>query len=113
MLVNDLIIDPILTMSAMLNGYLCALLAYLYIMLTSRIDGGYMGVILAFSFLTGLQVSNVLFTPIKSGVATFCVAMAWSPEVLMEDHPALYTQLVHFYPQLQTAVYGPGSQPEG
>ncbi|KAF8476042.1 plasma-membrane choline transporter-domain-containing protein [Kalaharituber pfeilii] len=106
-LINDCLIDPILTMGAVTTGYLSALLAYLYLQFTKpdyNRDGALTPVVLAFAFLVGLQMSNVILNPIKSGVSTIFVAMAWDPAVMMREHRDLYGKMVHVYPGLQYAV---------
>lgn len=58
-----------------------------------------------FSFLIGLQIAHVFTTPISSGVDTIFVAAAWDPQVLMTDHPDLYSAMVRVYPHVQTAIH--------
>ncbi|KAI9795071.1 MAG: putative choline transporter, neither null mutation nor overexpression affects choline transport [Peltula sp. TS41687] len=107
-LVNDCLIDPVLTMGATFVGYLCALLAYLYLIFTKpgyNTNSEFTPVIVAFAFLIGLQICNVFLTPIKSGTATLFVAAAWDPEVLMRDHPDLWARMVAVYPHVQQAIH--------
>ncbi|KAI9800800.1 MAG: hypothetical protein M1825_003583 [Sarcosagium campestre] len=108
-LVNDCLIDPVLTMGALFVAYVCTLLAYLYMTFTNPggyNDGGaFTPVVMAFAFLIGLQIANVVLAPIKSGTATFFVATAWDPQVLMTDFPDLYDRLVAVYPHIQTAIH--------
>ncbi|KAI5812681.1 plasma-membrane choline transporter-domain-containing protein [Pyronema omphalodes] len=106
-LVNDCLVDPVLTMGAVFVGYLCALLSYLYLQFTNPAynrDGGFTPVVLAFSFLIGLQIANIFLVPIKSGVATIFTCMAHDPEVLRNDHPDLWDQIVRVYPDVQQGV---------
>ena len=89
-LINDCLIGPVLTMGSTFVAYICALLAYLYLEFTKPVynDGGtFTPVVMAFSFLIGLQVCQIFMTPIGSGVDTIFVAAAWDPDVLMRDHP--------------------------
>lgn len=107
-LVNECLIDPVLTAGATFVGYLCALLAYLYITFTApayNASGGFTPVVMAFAFLIGVQICNVFMTPLKSGVATFFVAAAWDPEVLMRDFPDLYQRMVGLYPKVQEKIH--------
>lgn len=88
--------------------YLCALLAYLYIDFTKPAyneSGGFTPVVVAFAFLIGLQVANIMTTPISSGVDTIFVACAWDPETLMKEHPELYDRMVQVYPHVQQAIH--------
>ncbi|KAI9774558.1 MAG: putative choline transporter, neither null mutation nor overexpression affects choline transport [Geoglossum simile] len=107
-LVNDCLIDPVLTMGSIAVGYLCALLAFLYLQFTSptyNSDGSFTPVIMAFSFLIGLQICNVFMVPLKSGTATFFVAAAWDPQVLITEFPDLYQRMVAVYPHVQHAIH--------
>ena len=107
-LVNECLIDPVITMGATFVGYLCAFFAYLYLRYTAPAynDGsGYTPVVMAFAFLIGLQICNVFMTPLKSGVATLFVAAAWDPEVLMREHPDLYERMVYVYPKVQEKIH--------
>ena len=107
-LVNDCLISPVLTMGSTFVGFVCALLAFLYLQFTAPAynDGGtFTPVILAFSFLIGLQVCQIFTTPLGSGVDTIFVASAWDPEVLMRDHPDFYNRMVSTYPKVQQMIH--------
>jgi hypothetical protein len=71
-------------------AYVCSFLAYLYVSFTKpdyNQGNAFTAIIMAFAFLVGLQIANILLVPIKSGVATFFVAMAFDPEVLINEFP--------------------------
>jgi len=107
-LVNDCLISPVLTMGSTFVAFICTLLAFLYLEFTNPTynrTGGYTPVVMAFSFLIGLQVCQIFLTPIGSGVDTFFVAAAWDPQVLMTDHPDLYARMVAVYPRVQQAIH--------
>ncbi|KAI9846839.1 MAG: putative choline transporter, neither null mutation nor overexpression affects choline transport [Thelocarpon superellum] len=107
-LVNECLIDPVLTMGATFVGYITAFLAYLYLDFTHpayNTGDKYTPVVMAFAFLIGLQICNVFLTPLKSGVATLFVAAAWDPQVLMSDFPELYARMVAVYPGVQSAIH--------
>ncbi|KAH0563516.1 hypothetical protein GP486_001922 [Trichoglossum hirsutum] len=107
-LVNDCLIDPVLTMGSIAMGYLCAFLAFLYLKITKpeyNSDGSFTPFVMAFSFLIGLQVCNVFMVPIKSGTATIFVAAAWDPQILVEGFPDLYQKMVAVYPHVQQAIH--------
>lgn len=107
-LVNECLIGPVLGMGAMFVGYATALIAYCYMIFTSPAynqGGGYTPVVVAFSFLIGLQICNVFTTPLSSGIDTIFVASAWDPEVMIRDHPDLYHRMVQVYPQVQQAIH--------
>ncbi|KAJ6264239.1 hypothetical protein Dda_0382 [Drechslerella dactyloides] len=107
-LIQDCLINPVLTMGAVFVGYLCALLGYLWLEFTKpsyNERNTYTAVIMAFAFLIGLQIANVFLNPLKSGATTIFVAIAVDPQVLMSDHPDLYGHMLSVYPQIQQAVH--------
>jgi hypothetical protein len=106
-LVNECLINPVLTMGSVFVAYVCALIAYLYIELTKpayNSTGGYTPVVMMVAFLLGLQICNIFLVPIKSGLATFFVAMAFDPEVLEKEFPELYGKMVVVYPKVQECI---------
>lgn len=107
-LVNDCLIGPVISMGSVFVAYLCALLAYLYLEFTKPAynDGRtFTPVIMAFSFLIGLQVCQIFMTPISSGVDTIFVAMGWDPDVVAREHPEFWGKLVHVYPHVQDVIH--------
>lgn len=105
-LVNECLINPVLTMGSLFVAYLCALMAYLYIRFDDGVlgQGNYTAVVMAFAFLIGLQVCNIFLVPVKSGTSTFFVAMAFDPQVLMREFPAIWQRMVEVYPRVQEVV---------
>lgn len=107
-LVNECLIGPVLTMGATFVGYACALLAYLYLIFTSPAynqNGEYTPVVVAFAFLIGLQICQIITTPISSGIDTIFVAAAFDPQVMINQHAELYDHLVRVYPRVQQAIH--------
>lgn len=107
-LVNECLINPVLTMGAVFVAYVCSFLAYLYIQFTDpsyNQGNAFTAVVMAFAFLVGLQICNIFLVPIKSGVATFFVAMAFDPQVLINEYPDLWQRMVGVYPHVQQAVH--------
>ncbi|KAL2834936.1 plasma-membrane choline transporter-domain-containing protein [Aspergillus cavernicola] len=107
-LVTDCLIGPVLTMGSVFVSYVCALLAYLYLQFTDpsyNSGGDFTAVIMAFSFVIGLQICQILMTPVSSGIETIFAAMAWDPQVLMTQHPDLYQKMIHLYPRVQQAIH--------
>jgi hypothetical protein len=107
-LVNECLINPVLTMGSVFVAYVCSFLAYLYLEFTKPDynDGNaFTAVVMAFAFLIGLQICNIFLVPIKSGVATFFIAMAFDPEVLINEYPDLYQRMVAVYPHVQQAIH--------
>ncbi|KAG9884949.1 DUF580-domain-containing protein, partial [Aureobasidium melanogenum] len=107
-LVNECLIGPVLTQGATAIAYLCALLAYLYLIFTSpayNSNGEYTPVVVAFAFLIGLQIANIFTTPLSSGIDTIFVAAAFDPQVMITEHPDLYAKMVSTYPHVQQAIH--------
>ncbi|KAK3690620.1 pH nine-sensitive protein 1 [Vermiconidia calcicola] len=107
-LINECLIGPVFTMGATFVAFVCALLAYLYLLFTDPAynqNGEFTPVIVAYAFLIGLQITNAFTVPLSSGVDTIFVAMAWDPEVLMREHPDLYQNMVKVYPRVQQAIH--------
>ncbi|KAK3069538.1 putative choline transporter, neither null mutation nor overexpression affects choline transport [Teratosphaeriaceae sp. CCFEE 6253] len=107
-LVNECLIGPVLTMGATFVAYACALLAYLYLVFTDPAynqNGEFTPVVIAYAFLIGLQIANCFTVPLSSGIDTIFVAAAWDPEVLMKEHPDLYSRMVAVYPHVQQAIH--------
>ncbi|CAF9932911.1 MAG: hypothetical protein GOMPHAMPRED_006699 [Gomphillus americanus] len=107
-LVNDCLIGPVLSMGSVFVGFVCALLAFLYLEFTKpeyNQSGGYFPVVMAFSFLIGLQLCQIIMTPLGTGVDTLFVGMAWEPDVLIQNHPDLYQQMIQVYPRVQEAIH--------
>ncbi|QIX00902.1 hypothetical protein AMS68_006419 [Peltaster fructicola] len=96
-LINECLIGPVLSMGATFVAYACALLAYLYLSFTKpayNTDGSFTPVVIAYSFLIGLQIAQCFTVPLSSGIDTIFVAMAWDPAVLQREHPELYSNMV-------------------
>ena len=105
-LVNECLINPVLTMGSTFVAYLCVLMAYLYLRYGNVVvDTNYFAVIMAYAFLIGLQICNVFLVPVKSGVSTLFVAMAFDPAVLQHDYPDLYDRMVRVYPHVQNLIH--------
>ncbi|KAL4921925.1 plasma-membrane choline transporter-domain-containing protein [Aspergillus aurantiobrunneus] len=105
---TECLVGPVITMGSVFISYVCALLAYLYLQFTHpsyNSDGDFTAVIMAFSFVIGLQICQILMTPVSSGIETIFAAMAWDPQVLMSEHPDIYQQMVHFYPRVQQTMH--------
>ncbi|PNY29793.1 Protein PNS1 [Tolypocladium capitatum] len=103
----ECLIGPVLSFGAMFIGFACALLAYLYLLFTHpayNSTGSFTAVIMAFSFLIGFQIAHVFTTPLSSGIDTIFVASGWDPQVMINDHPELYQEMVRVYPQVQQAI---------
>jgi len=107
-LINDCLTGPVLTMGSTFVAYVCALLAYLYLEFTKPAynEGRtFTPVIMAFSFLIGLQVCQIFMTPIGSGIDTIFVAMGWDPEIAAREHPEFYQRLLAVYPHVHDIIH--------
>jgi hypothetical protein len=72
-LVNMCLLGPVFSMGSVFVGFASALLGYLYVEFTKPAynrDGSFTPVIVAFSFLIGTQICNIMTTPLSSGVDT-------------------------------------------
>ncbi|KEY72499.1 hypothetical protein S7711_05172 [Stachybotrys chartarum IBT 7711] len=115
-LINECLIGPVLSFGALFIGVACCLISYLF--LQARVfsrgnsgdfdddfgNSGATPVVMAFSFLIGFQIANVFTTPLSSGVDTIFVAMGWDPQVMYQDHPELYQNMVRVYPKVQQTL---------
>jgi hypothetical protein len=92
----------------MFIGYACALLAYIYLLVTKpeyNSNGGFTPVVVAFAFLIGFQIAHIFTTPLSSGIDAIFVAAGWDPQVMCRDHPELYQEMVKLYPKVREAIY--------
>lgn len=106
-LINENIVNPIMTMGSIFVAYVCAFVAFLYMEIAKpqyNSGGGYTPVVMAVAFFLGLQVCNIFLVPIKSGLATFFVAMAFDPEILEREYPELYNKMLVLHPKVQECV---------
>lgn len=106
-LINDSLVSPVLSMGSVFVAYICALLSYLFLQFTRPAynqSGSFTAIIMAYSFITGLQICQVFLAPIASGADTIFVAMAWDPQIAIRDHPELWGRIVSVYPQVERAV---------
>lgn len=106
-LVNDSLINAVLSMGSIFVAYLCSLLSYLFLQFTSPAynqGGTFTPVIMMFAFIISLQVCQIFLAPIGSGADTIFVVMAKDPQIAMRDHPELWGKIVDVYPKVQRAV---------
>ncbi|KAK5944574.1 pH nine-sensitive protein 1 [Knufia obscura] len=107
-LVNDCLTGPVLTMGSTFVAYVCALLSYLYLEFTDPAyneSRTFTPVIMAFSFLIGLQVCQIFMTPIGSGIDTIFVAMGWDPDIAAKEHPEFFQKLLRVYPHVADVIH--------
>ncbi|CAD6499972.1 BgTH12-04077 [Blumeria graminis f. sp. triticale] len=107
-LINECLINPVLTMGAVFVAYTTSLFAIIYLNFAttkSQNERDFSSIVMAFSFLIGLQIANTFLVPIKSGVATLFVAIAFDPHVLIHEHGDLWQKMVQVYPHVQVAIH--------
>lgn len=107
-LINDCLVDPVLSMASVFVAMFCTLVAYVYLYTTAPVynnTGSFTPAIMSFAFLVGLQICNIFMIPIKSGVATIFTSVAHNPEILMRDFPELYHKMLAVYPHLAQAIH--------
>lgn len=78
-------------MGAVFVGFASSLLGYLYVEFTKPAynrDGSFTAVIVAFSFLIGTQICNIMTTPLSSGVDTI-VSLGQRPVVASTANDSL------------------------
>lgn len=106
-LINDCLIDKVLSMGSFIIGYLSALFAYLYLRFTKpayNSTGGFYPIIVGFSLVIGLQISNIVTVAIRAGTASFFVALARDPDVFRMSYPSEYEQLLQSYPEIRNKL---------
>lgn len=104
MLINDSLIDHLLTFTQLLLGYTCAMLGYLYLRFTRpryNATGGYFAIVTLYSMLIGIQVGATVMVSIRAGTATLFVALAKDPDVFRMSYPQIYEDLLKAYPQVR------------
>jgi hypothetical protein len=108
-LINECLINPVLSLGSTFVGVCSAFFAYLYLAYTTpayNATGGFTAVILLYAFLIGTQVCACIIVPLTSGIDTFFVAAAWDPETLMRKHGDLYGRMVQVYPHVSHSLIG-------
>ncbi|KAG9257195.1 plasma-membrane choline transporter-domain-containing protein [Emericellopsis atlantica] len=106
-LINDCLISPVVSFGGLFVAYACALLAYLYLLFKDppyNNEGQYTAVVLAFSFLIGMQITLIITQPLVSGINTIFVAAGWDPQVLWREHPEVYAEMCKVYPKVQQVI---------
>ncbi|AMD22517.1 HHL253Cp [Eremothecium sinecaudum] len=102
-LVNDNLINLALGFYTLFVGYISALISYLYLRYTKPAyndDGNFNVPLMAFSLLIALQIVNIATETIRSGTATFFVALGNDPEVFHVSHPQRFDEIFRAYPDV-------------
>ncbi|WVQ82442.1 protein PNS1 [Cryptococcus sp. DSM 104549] len=106
-LVNDSLVGTALMWGAYINGFLCAVLGYLYLRFTHpayNSDGQYSAPVILFSFLIGINEGQTISSAIDAGVSTIFVGLGEDPMVLAERSPALFDMIRQHYPRVIEGV---------
>lgn len=102
-LINDNLINIALGFFSLFASYMSALFAYLYLRFTRpgyNSDGGFNVPMMAFSFVIALQICNIANETIRSGTATFFVALGNDPEVFRVSYPQRFDEIFRAYPDV-------------
>ncbi|KAH3900307.1 Pns1p SCDLUD_003279 [Saccharomycodes ludwigii] len=102
-LINDNLVNIAIGLYSMFVSYMCALFAFLYLRFTKpsyNSSGGFTAPLIAFSFVIALQICNIINETIRSGVATFFIALANDPEVFQKSYPERFDEIFRAYPDV-------------
>lgn len=102
-LINDNLINIALSLYTLFSSYMTALFAFLYLRFThpSYNDSeDYQAPLIAFSFVLALQICSIANESIRSGTATFFVALSNDPEVFQASYPERFDEIFRAYPQV-------------
>ncbi|CCK68826.1 Pns1p KNAG_0B03850 [Huiozyma naganishii CBS 8797] len=102
-LINDNLINTALAFYTVFCSYIVSLLAFLYLRYTKpdyNSNGSYNGALIAFAFVITLQISNIANEVIRSGTATFFIALGNDPEVFQHSYPERFDEIFRAYPQV-------------
>lgn len=102
-LINDSLINTALGFYALFVSYISTLFAFLYLRFTSpgyNATGAFNASLMAFAFVISLQICNITSEVIKSGVATFFIALGNDPEVFQACYPNEFDEVFRAYPEV-------------
>lgn len=102
-LINDSLINTALGFYALFVSYISTLFAFLYLRFTSpgyNATGAFNASLMAFAFVISLQICNITSEVIKSGVATFFIALGNDPEVFQACYPNEFDEIFRAYPEV-------------
>lgn len=103
-LINDCLIDHLLTFVQMMLGYTCAMLGYCYLKWTRpdyNSTGGFYAIVTFYSMFIGIQVGATVMMGLRAGTATLFVALAKDPDVFRLSYPEIYNEMLETYPQVR------------
>ena len=102
-LINDSLINTALGFYALFVSYISTLFAFLYLRFTSpayNSTGAFNASLMAFAFVISLQICNITSEVIKSGVATFFIALGNDPEIFQACYPTEFDEIFRAYPEV-------------
>lgn len=102
-LINDNLVNTALAFYSLFVSYIAALFAFLYLRFTSpsyNSTGDFNAPLIAFSFVIALQIANITCEVIRSGTATFFIALGNDPEVFQASYPERFDEIFKAYPQV-------------
>ncbi|AET40201.1 Pns1p Ecym_5452 [Eremothecium cymbalariae DBVPG len=100
-LINDNLINLALGFYTLFVGYMTSFFAYLFLRFTKpkyNSDGNFNAVLMAFSFIIAMQVTHIATETIRSGTATFFVALGNDPEIFRVSYPQRFDEIFRAYP---------------
>ncbi|KAG5518543.1 hypothetical protein PMAC_002939 [Pneumocystis sp. 'macacae'] len=95
-LINDCLIDNVLSFGALFVACVSAFLSFLYLKFTNpqyNNTGSYNLVVIFVSFFISYHICNTVVIAIRSGVAALFVGVSEDREVLRRNFPVLYNQM--------------------
>lgn len=107
-IINDDLIDNVLFLGAFLIGGICALVGYIYLVITDpayNADGSYTPILVIGSFIVGIALFLLVAETIRSGTATTFVCLAEDPQALQRTQPELFNKIQQTYPQIIYSVH--------
>ncbi|CEP62880.1 Pns1p LALA0_S06e05974g [Lachancea lanzarotensis] len=102
-LINDNLIGIALGFFSLFASYMATLFAFLYLRFTQpsyNSSHGYNVPLMAFSFVIALQICSIACETIRSGTATFFVALGNDPEVFRVSYPDRFDEIFRAYPDV-------------
>ncbi|AGO10105.1 AaceriAAR113Wp [[Ashbya] aceris (nom. inval.)] len=102
-LINDNLINLALGFYTFFVGYTTALFAYLFLRFTKpdyNAGGGFNAPLMAFAFVIAMQITHIATETIRSGTATFFVALGNDPEVFHVSYPQRFDEIFRSYPDV-------------
>ncbi|CAH02692.1 Pns1p [Kluyveromyces lactis] len=102
-LINDNLVNVALSFFTLFTCYITTLFAYLYLRYTDpnyNDNNNFTPALMAFAFVIAMEICNVITETIRSGTATFFVALGNDPEVFHLSYPERFDEIFRAYPEV-------------